>query len=206
MSKKQFARVVAILYLAALLAAAGLCGVRAKARKTCTEQTLTAADAQWSSIRDNHPVAWAGYDAESLVTTDTDGYLVWNIDGPVSGLRMRVRSSQPIRDPALYYTTAEGQDYQSGKTFALVESIPEQGVYVFALPGATKVHQLRLDPTSSAGAFFELEEVTLNPAGLKNGLQTSEWLFVLVAPLLAALALQEVISLFRKEKDWKELE
>lgn len=205
MSKKQFVRLVAILYLAAVVLGAGLYGVRASNRKKCTTQALEVVDAQWSSLLDNHPVAWAGYDAQSLVTTDDDAYLVWTVDSLVSGLRMRIRSSQPIRDPALYYTTEEGQEYASDKTFDLVESIPEQGIYVFALPGATKVHQLRLDPTSSAGAFVELEEVTMNPAGLKNGLQIGEWLFLLAAPMLVALLLQELISLFCKEKDWKEL-
>lgn len=197
MKNKKFVRLVAILYALAFCVGVGLIGFRAWSSKACTEQQLSVQEAQWSSVIDNHPVSWAGYDAESLVTTDSDPYLVWQVNGAVRGLRMQIRSSQPIRDPMLYYTTAENQPWDASRTIPLAECDPEQGIYTFALPGSISVHALRLDPTSSAGAFFELDEVTLNPTASAFALTTGELLMLLAAPLLAALLVQEVAA-FRR--------
>ena len=80
----------------------------------------------------------------------------------------------------------------------LVESDPAKGVYRFALPGAVPVHALRLDPTSSAGAFFVLEEITLNPPPQGLPLTAGEVLALAVLPLLAVLSVQELAALRRR--------
>lgn len=200
MNRKQLARLLAAFYLVAVLLGVGLCGTRLWGRKACTTQPLAVDEAQWSSIMDHHPVAWAGYDAESLVSTDNDPYLVWQIDGSVCGLEMQIRSSQPIRDPQVYYTTQDGEDWSSGRTLPLVEADPTQGIYRFALPQGKKVHSLRLDPTSSAGAFFELDHITLNPAGSGFLLTAGEVFLLLIAPFFAVLVVQEVLVWRGREK------
>lgn len=199
MKNKRFVRLLAALYALALVAGIGLLGVRIWSRKGCAEQTLAVQDAQWNSIINNHPVAWAGYDAESLVTTDGDPYLVWQIDRKVCGLRVQIRSSQPVRDPMVYYTTTD-QPWSASQTIPLVESDPEQGIYTFALPGSVSVHTLRLDPTSCAGAFVELDAVTLNPSVHPFGLKAGELLMLFAMPLLAALFVQEITALKKGQK------
>lgn len=199
MKNKMFVRLLAALYALAFVAGVGLLGFRVWSSKGCTEQNLAVKDAQWNSIIDNHPVAWAGYDAESLVTTDSDPYLVWQVDSKVRSLRVQIRSSQPVRDPMVYYTTTE-QPWSASQTIPLVESDPEQGIFTFALPGGISVHTLRLDPTSCAGAFVELDAVTLNPSVRTFGLTAGELLMLLVLPLLAALTVQEIAALKKGQK------
>ncbi len=199
MKNKMFVRLLAVLYVLAFVAGVGLLGFRALSRKGCAEQDLAVQDAQWNSIIDNHPVAWAGYDAESLVTTDSDPYLVWKVDSKVRGLQVKIRSSQPVRDPMVYYTTTE-QPWSASQTIPLVESDPEQGIYTFALSGGISVHTLRLDPTSCAGAFVELDAVTLNPAVRTFALTAGELLLLLILPLLAALTVQEIAALKKGQK------
>lgn len=193
MNRKQLARLLAACYLVAAVLGVCLGLTRLWGRKACTTQTLTVNEAQWSSMMDHHPVAWAGYDSESLVSTDNDPYLVWQVNGPVRGLEMQIRSSQPIRDPQVYYTTQEGQDWSADRTLPLVQADPAQGIYRFALPRGKKVCNLRLDPTSSAGAFFELDSITLNPADAGMPLTAGEGFLLLILPFFAALTIQEVL-------------
>ena len=196
--KQKMLRVWAVVYAAALLAALLCTAVRQHGRAACVPQALPLAAAQLSSIRTDHPAQWANFGPGSLVATDGDPFLVWQVDGPVHSLQMQVRSSQPIRDPQVYYTTAPGQDWSGSRTLPLVESDPAAGVYRFALPKAVQVSALRLDPTSSAGAFFALEEITLNPPPQGLPLTAGEVLALVLAPLLAVLAGQELAALRRR--------
>ncbi len=72
MNRKQLARLLAACYLVAAVLGVCLGLTRLWGRKACTTQTLAVNEAQWSSMMDHHPVAWAGYDSESLVSTDND--------------------------------------------------------------------------------------------------------------------------------------
>ena len=200
LQKKPWLCLFAGLYLLAVICAAALAGARAYARTGCTPMQLDVHAARGEGVIDNHPVSWAGWDSESLVTRSSDTYLVWQVNGPVSGLEMVIRSSQPVRDPQLYYTTAQGQDWSPRRTSPLKAADPVNGVYRFALPGAVSVENLRLDATISAGAFFELDAVTLNPAGSEGLLTAGEILLVLLVPLLAGLTARQLAQAFGGEK------
>ena len=199
LNQKPWLCLLAGLYLLAVLCAAALAGVRAHARAACTETPLDVRAARWEGVIDSHPVSWAGWDADSLVTRSSDTYLAWTVQAPVSGLEMVIRSSQPVRDPQLYYTTAPGQDWSAARMIPLTAADPVQGVYRFALPGAVTVENLRLDATASAGAFFELDAVTLNPAAPARLLTAGECILVLLAPLLAVLAARQLALAFGGE-------
>ena len=193
MSKKKFVVLLAAFYAAAVLLGGLTLVGRARQRAACVSAPLSAAEAMYGSIMDDHPAQWMGYGPGSLVSTDNDPQLVWVVEQPVSGLQMTIRSSQPVQDPELYYTLAAGQDYVPEQKLKPVQSDPEAGVYVFRLPRAQWVYALRLDPTNAAGAFFELSEVTLNPPQtLREQVSPAGVLAVLVLPGLAALVLREL--------------
>ncbi len=192
MSRKAFLRLMAALYAVALAAClavrtVGWCGLR-----RCEARPLEAALAEQVSIFDDR--TWASFGPGSLLSTNGDAQLIWTLDAPVSGLQMTVRSSKPVMEPELYYTTAPRQDFSLERRLAPVKSDPVAGVYVFRLPRATQVHRLRLDPTSAGGAFFTLQ-VQLNPpvaVGEWFAPSAAELLALAFGPALAALAVREI--------------
>lgn len=190
--KIKILRLLAVCYLAAVLLGAVLLGVRLVRRNGCVPQSLDTADAAWNDLMTDHPVAWAGYDGDSLVTTGWDAYLAWDVNTKVQGLECHIRSTQPVKDLQLYYTTPRQPGFDASRTIPLVECDPAKGIYRFALPGAVQVAQLRLDPTSNAGAFLEVDEILLNPPGKGLPLTRGEVLGLLTLPLLAALCIVEL--------------
>ncbi len=193
MSKKLYARLLALLYALAL---AALCAVKLAGWAVladCESLSLLPADAAWEALRNDRSWDEAGWPVGSLLTTDGDARLEWTVDGPVSGLAMRIESSQPVREPVLYYTTEPGQQVTAARQLTPVRYDAAAGSWLFLMPMPQRVHTLRLDPTASAGAFIRLE-VTLNPqeAAAAWWLPTPAWLLglALLPPLAAVCAAQ----------------
>lgn len=187
MTKKTFARLLALLYIGAALLWLGLgltgwLSCRALEKDgTLTTRELSVQQAEKVSLFDDR--TWGSFREGSLLTTNTDAQLIWKIGAPVSGLTVTLRSSQPIKDLELYYTTAEGQDFSVKNRLTPVWSDPLAGSYRFELPDVPFVEQLRLDPTSAGGAFLEINDITLN-----EPLSPDTWFVPDAAQLLALLA------------------
>lgn len=199
MSKKRFGRLMAVFYAAALLAALAVRTVGWLGLRQCRTADLEVTQAVQSSIRDDR--TWATFGPGSLLSTDGDPQLLWTVEQPVSGLRMTVRSSKPIQDPELYYTTAPGQAFSAARRLTPIRSDPAAGVYEFQLPRAETVCCLRLDPTAAAGAFFQLQ-VQLNPpiSAARWFCPTAAQLLALAAgPALLTLAVQELAAALKKQ-------
>ena len=205
MRKKSFGRLTVILYglAAVLLAAAQL--VRAVPLLRCEERPLLLEDAQTDAILTDYEVDWLGFETGDMLAQSSDPQLVWTLDAAVSGLSFCIRTSLPVQDMELYYTTAPGQGHSAARRLAPVESDPDSGYYVFRMDRPVYVHQLRLDPTSAAGSFMEITELTLNPApdAAELWLPPLGNLFTAAfAPVLTALALREAAGLLpRRNKE-----
>lgn len=204
MRKQMFRRLLAVLYGAAVLLLAVLLLVRGNALARCEERPLSVEDAWTDAIRTDYEADWLGFKTGDLLAQSTDPMLVWTLDEEVSGLRLCIRTSQPVREMELYYTTEPGQDYAVERCLRPVTGDAATGVYEFRFPKATYVHQLRLDPTGAAGSFMQFKELTLNPArgAAQYFLPTAaQLLAVLTAPLLAALAVREAVCALRPRQN-----
>lgn len=192
MSKKQFYRLLAALYAAAFLLLALERATAWQGLRGCRQKELPLAAAQHNSLLDDR--TWYSFGPGSLLSSDGDPQLVWQLGERVSGLRMTIRASKPVLGPQLYYTTAPGQGYDLARRLEPACSDPAAGVYEFWLPRAVYVDSLRLDPTEAAGAMMELE-VLLNPPVAPRRLWpgAAALLAALAAPPLLALALREVL-------------
>lgn len=190
MKKKTFLRLLAILYAAAALLLGGSVVLRSLAARSAAPRELSVADAQLSSLLTDR--TWAVWQSGSLLSSDTDPQLIWQINGPVRAVRVTLRSSLPVRDPEIYYTTAAGQGYSLSRRLVPSQSDPFSGSYTFVLPRTQNVVSLRLDPTSAAGAFLKVEPVELNPS-VSVAPEPAAVLAALFAPFLAALAVREIV-------------
>ena len=200
MRKTVFWRLLLILYGAAVLLLAGVLAVRGSALARCEEKPLLVEDAWTDAILNDYEVDWIGFETGDLLAQSTDPMLVWTPDEAVSGLRLRIRTSQPIREMELYYTTQPGQDYAVERCLRPTAGDPLTGLYEFRFPQATHVYQLRLDPTGAAGSFMQFAELTLNPARspAQYCLPTAaQLLAVLAVPPLTALAVRETVTALR---------
>ncbi len=198
MRKKCFVRLTAALYALAVVLLVVMQLVRAVSLLRCEERPLLLEDAQTDAILTDYEVDWMGFETGDMLAQSTDPQLMWTLDDTVSGLSFHIRTSLPVKDMELYYTTAPGQDYSAERRLAPVESEPYSGYYVFRMDKPVPVHQLRLDPTSAAGSFMELTELTLNPAPTAAELwlpPLGSLLAAASAPLLTAIALREVAFL-----------
>lgn len=206
MRKTVFLRLLLIFYAAAAVLLAAVLAVRASALARCEEKALAIGDAWSDAILDDYEVDWIGFKTGDLLAQSTDPMLVWTLDETVSGLRLRIRTSQPIREMELYYTTQPGQDYTVERCLRPTAGDPLTGLYEFRFSKATYVHQLRLDPTGAAGSFMQFAELTLNPVrstAQYYGPSAAQLLAVLAAPPLAALAVREAACALRSRKNEK---
>ena len=208
MKRSAFFRLLAALYAVAVLGWGVCAALTAKRAAACTERRLSVADAEAEALIEPIPGRndWELYADGALITTDSDPYLTWTVDGTVTGLRLRMTSSQPIYGSELFYTTAQGQVLSDSRRLTPQTVDAENGVYEFRFARPTAVHQLRLDPTGAGGAFVKLQEVLLNPR-----CDTAEWLLpdaaqltaLLAAPALTALAVREVLVTCRRDGQTK---
>lgn len=200
MRKTVFRRLLSVLYGAAALLLTAVLAVRGSALARCEEKTLRIEDAWTDAILNDYEVDWIGFETGDLLAQSTDPMLVWTLDEPVRGLRLCIRTSQPIREMELYYTTQPGQDYTVERCLRPTAGDALTGVYEFSFPKATHVYQLRLDPTGAAGSFMQFAELTLNPARdtVQYYLPTAaQLLALLTAPPLTALAAREIVCVLR---------
>jgi hypothetical protein len=197
MRKTMFWRLLIVLYGAAVLLLTVVLTARGSALARCEEKTLQIEDAWTDAILNDYEVDWIGFETGDLLAQSTDPMLVWTLNEEVSGLRLRIRTSQPVREMELYYTTQPGQDYAVERCLRPTVGDPLNGLYEFRFPKATYVHQLRLDPTGAAGSFMRFAELTLNP--VRSTVQyyapsAAQLLTVLSVPPLATLAVREVVN------------
>ena len=198
MKRNAFLRLLAALYAAAVLGWLICAAVSAGRAGSCTERRLSVADAELEALIEPTPGRneWALYADGALITTDTDAGLSWTVDGMVTGLRMQLRSSQPVSGSELFYTTAAGQEISDDRRLTPLHCDTENGVYEFRFARPTYVYRLRLDPTEAGGAFLQLREILLDPQRgaaawlLPDAAQLSA---LLLAPALAALAVRECV-------------
>lgn len=203
MSKKGFVRLLAVLYVAAVLLCAAGQLLRIKGLAQAVPRSLSAQEAQFSSIRVDYGAQWLDYTATDLLTTDNDAHLVWTVRETVSGLSVRIQASRPVGDVELYYTTAPEQEYSLERRLSPVHFDAARGEYTFRLPKAVWVESLRLDPTSAAGCFLKLEKILLNPPlTLQEKLLPAApaLLCAAFAPPLLAFAVREVLTLIKEIK------
>lgn len=204
MKRNAFFRMLAVLYAVAVLGWGTYAALSAGRAAGCTERQLAVAEADAEALIEPIPGRndWELYADGALITTDNDAYLTWTVDSTVTGLRLRLFSSQPIYDSELFYTTAAGQDISDSRRLRPQFVDAENGIYEFRFARPTEVYQLRLDPTGAGGVFVKLQEVLLNP---RRG--TAEWLLpdaaqltaLLAAPALTALAVREIIPICRRD-------
>ena len=203
MRKKSFWRLLAALYAAAVL----LCAIGqlmwVSGMKDAEPQQLSVQDAVLSSIRTDYGAQWLDYRPDDMLATDGDPQIIWTVEGMVSGLRVRLKTSQPVKDAALYYTTAPGQEFSLERRLDPMYYDAQTGAYLFRLPKAVYVHTLRLDPTGAAGSFIQAEEILLNPplTAEERYLPAVGWLLTaLFAPPLLTVALREGMCLAARKK------
>ena len=203
MCKRVFLRTFLLLYAAAAAALAVLLVLRGNALARCEEKPLAPEEAWTDAVLDDYEVDWIGFHTGDLLALSTDPMFVWTLDETVRGLSFCIRTSQPVRDMELYYTTRPGQDYAVERRLTPAVCDPQSGYYEFRFPQVTYVHQLRLDPTSAAGSFMQFRAMTLNPAWgtAQYYIPTAaQLLAVATAPPLCALALREFFCVFRPHK------
>lgn len=199
MRKQRFLRVLLTLYAVAAVTLAVVLVLRGNALVRCEEKPLTPEEAWTDAVLDDYEVDWIGFHTGDLLAQSTDPMFVWTLDETVRGLSFCIRTSQPVRDMELYYTTQPGQDYAVERRLTPAACDPQSGYYEFRFPQATHVHQLRLDPTSAAGSFMQFRAMTLNPAwgtARYYSPTAAQLLAFAAAPPLCALALRELVCVF----------
>lgn len=206
MRKQVFLWVLIVLYAVAAAVLAVMLVLRGNALARCEEHPLALEEAWTDAVLDDYEVDWIGFRTGDLLAQSADPMFIWTLDETVRGLSFCVRTSQPVRDMELYYTTQPEQEYTIDRRLVPTVCDPQSGYYEFQFPQATHVHQLRLDPTSAAGSFMQFSAMTLNPVRetAQYYAPTAAQLLVLgVVPLLCVLALREffcVFSLCKKKK------
>ena len=200
MRKQRFLRVLLAMYAVAAVTLTVVLVLRGNALARCEEKPLTLEEAWTDAVLDDYEVDWIGFHTGDLLSQSTDPMFVWTLDETVRGLSFYIRTSQPVRDMELYYTTQSGQDYAVERRLTPTICEPQKGYYEFRFPQATYVHQLRLDPTSAAGSFMQFRAMTLNPvwsASQYYAPTAVQLLALAAAPLLCTLVLQEFFCIFQ---------
>ncbi len=194
MSKRSFIRCWALLLSLGLVLFGVLRCAGWSALAECESRPLPWQDARLEALLTDR--TWGSFEEGCLVTTDGDAHLVWTVDGTVAQLCMTLRSSRPVSRPELYYTTEPGQEFSLEHRLDPTWADPAAGVYIFRFACPVQVHQLRLDPTTAAGAFLELDAALQVPGTAVQWFVPSvPWVLGLAAlPPLLTLAADILLS------------
>lgn len=120
------------------------------------------------------------------LSTDNDPHILWDGEGYVETVTLRVEQLLPPGGVSLYYLTEGQTDYR--ETQRVYARIASDGSYVFDL-GGVYVTGLRIDPDSVGGVPTRLMGIELNaprPWYLRLLPDGGQWLLLAFGPVVAA--------------------
>lgn len=149
--------ITAAVIVAMLFAAKGFAGYMAEKSGRDTGRLATTVLSVEDFATDGMKQVATGWQA-----TDSDPKMVYEYNGAVTAVTLKMDYMVYPGDVILYYTTTPGADFSVQKRIFLTPDKASPGCYTGTMP-LTDVAAIRIDPSSVAGNVLNFGAITINP-------------------------------------------